>query len=104
MSAAIIAAPSIIMTRTRRPRDWQHRLLIKKRSMPRVIGRITTEILPLRNYITAEEYHQNYLKKNPDGYCGLGGTGVKYPDSAGKVAEADTSSTSPEPLRPPSSA
>ncbi len=36
-------------------------------------GRITTEILPLRNYITAEEYHQNYLKKNPGGYCGLGG-------------------------------
>ena len=41
-------------------------------------GQITTEILPLKNYITAEEYHQNYLKKNPDGYCGLGGTGVKY--------------------------
>jgi peptide methionine sulfoxide reductase msrA/msrB len=57
-------------------------------------GRITTEILPLRNYITAEEYHQNYLKKNPDGYCGLGGTGVKYPDSARKVAQGDTSSIS----------
>ena len=56
-------------------------------------GRITTEILPLRNYITAEEYHQNYLKKNPDGYCGLGGTGVKYPpNSASKVAQANTSS------------
>lgn len=41
--------------------------------------KITTEILPLKNYITAEEYHQNYLGKNPDGYCGLGGTGVKYP-------------------------
>src|SRR5690348_2218961 len=49
-------------------------------------GRITTEILPLKNYITAEEYHQNYLKKNPDGYCGLGGTGVKYPRAVGKVA------------------
>lgn len=44
-------------------------------------GRITTEILPLKNYITAEEYHQDYLKKNPNGYCGLGGTGVKYPVS-----------------------
>lgn len=42
-------------------------------------GQITTEILPLKKYITAEEYHQDYLKKNPDGYCGLGGTGVKYP-------------------------
>lgn len=44
-------------------------------------GKITTEILPLKNYITAEEYHQNYLEKNPNGYCGLGGTGVKYPRS-----------------------
>jgi peptide methionine sulfoxide reductase msrA/msrB len=50
-------------------------------------GPITTEILPLRNYITAEEYHQNYLKKNPNGYCGLGGTGVKYPASGQKAAQ-----------------
>jgi peptide methionine sulfoxide reductase msrA/msrB len=44
-------------------------------------GSITTEIAPLRNYNTAEEYHQDYLKKNPNGYCGLGGTGVAYPGS-----------------------
>lgn len=49
-------------------------------------GTITTEILPLRNYITAEEYHQDYLQKNPNGYCGLGGTGVKYPASNGQTA------------------
>ncbi len=42
-------------------------------------GVITTEIAPLRNYNTAEEYHQDYLNKNPNGYCGLGGTGVAYP-------------------------
>ncbi|MEW6765035.1 MAG: peptide-methionine (S)-S-oxide reductase MsrA [Pseudomonadota bacterium] len=42
-------------------------------------GRITTEIVPLRNYNRAEDYHQDYLKKNPSGYCGLGGTGVAYP-------------------------
>lgn len=41
-------------------------------------GKITTEILPLRHYNRAEELHQDYLIKNPDGYCGLGGTGVKY--------------------------
>jgi peptide methionine sulfoxide reductase msrA/msrB len=41
-------------------------------------GRISTEILPLRHYSRAEENHQDYLLKNPDGYCGLGGTGVKY--------------------------
>ncbi len=52
-------------------------------------GPITTEILPLRNYITAEEYHQDYLKKNPNGYCGLGGTGVKYPASGQKAAQND---------------
>ncbi|HRH79903.1 MAG TPA: peptide-methionine (S)-S-oxide reductase MsrA [Thiobacillaceae bacterium] len=42
-------------------------------------GAITTEIAPLAAYHPAEEYHQDYLKKNPSGYCGLGGTGVKYP-------------------------
>ncbi|MGV6818462.1 MAG: peptide-methionine (S)-S-oxide reductase MsrA [Thiotrichales bacterium] len=44
--------------------------------------KITTEIAPLINYNTAEEYHQDYLKKNPKGYCGLGGTGVAYPGNA----------------------
>jgi peptide methionine sulfoxide reductase msrA/msrB len=41
---------------------------------------ITTEIAPLKNYTSAESYHQNYLEKNPLGYCGLGGTGVAYFD------------------------
>lgn len=65
-------------------------------------GKITTEILPLKNYITAEEYHQNYLKKNPDGYCGLGGTGVKYPHSTRKVAQAARSPVSSETSSPSS--
>lgn len=42
-------------------------------------GRITTEIAPLEKFYAAEEYHQDYLVKNPDGYCGLGGTGVAFP-------------------------
>jgi peptide-methionine (S)-S-oxide reductase len=42
-------------------------------------GRITTEILPAPEFYYAEEYHQQYLGKNPDGYCGLGGTGVTCP-------------------------
>ncbi len=42
-------------------------------------GPITTEIAPLRNYNRAERYHQDYLVKNPNGYCGLGGTDVAYP-------------------------
>ncbi len=39
-------------------------------------GAITTEILPAPEFYYAEDYHQQYLSKNPDGYCGLGGTGV----------------------------
>ena len=39
-------------------------------------GAITTEILPAPEFYFAEDYHQQYLSKNPDGYCGLGGTGV----------------------------
>jgi peptide-methionine (S)-S-oxide reductase len=42
-------------------------------------GRITTEILPAPEFYYAEEYHQQYLAKNPGGYCGLGGTGVSCP-------------------------
>ena len=39
-------------------------------------GRITTEIVPAPEFYYAEDYHQQYLAKNPDGYCGHGGTGV----------------------------
>jgi peptide-methionine (S)-S-oxide reductase len=42
-------------------------------------GAITTEILDAPTFYYAEEYHQQYLSKNPDGYCGLGGTGVSCP-------------------------
>jgi peptide-methionine (S)-S-oxide reductase len=42
-------------------------------------GKITTEILPLDTYYFAEDYHQQYLAKNPAGYCGIGGTGVSCP-------------------------
>jgi peptide-methionine (S)-S-oxide reductase len=42
-------------------------------------GEITTEILDAPEFYYAEDYHQQYLAKNPDGYCGLGGTGVACP-------------------------
>jgi peptide-methionine (S)-S-oxide reductase len=42
-------------------------------------GAITTEILPAPEFYYAEDYHQQYLSKNPGGYCGLGGTGVSCP-------------------------
>jgi peptide-methionine (S)-S-oxide reductase len=46
-------------------------------------GPITTEILPAHEFYYAEDYHQQYLAKNPDGYCGLGGTGVTCPIGVG---------------------
>ena len=42
-------------------------------------GEITTEIEPAPEFFYAEDYHQQYLAKNPHGYCGLGGTGVSCP-------------------------
>jgi peptide-methionine (S)-S-oxide reductase len=39
-------------------------------------GAITSEIKPLDTFYYAEDYHQQYLAKNPDGYCGIGGTGI----------------------------
>ena len=42
-------------------------------------GQITTEIIPAPEFYFAETYHQQYLAKSPAGYCGLGGTGVKFP-------------------------
>ena len=49
-------------------------------------GAITTEILPAPEFYYAEDYHQQYLAKNPDGYCGLGGTGVTCPVGVGAHA------------------
>jgi peptide-methionine (S)-S-oxide reductase len=49
-------------------------------------GRITTEIKPAGEFYYAEDYHQQYLGKDPNGYCGLGGTGVSCP--VGALAKA----------------
>lgn len=48
---------------------------------------ITTEVLDRPAFYYAEAYHQQYLAKNPDGYCGLGGTGVACPIGTGMAAE-----------------
>jgi peptide-methionine (S)-S-oxide reductase len=50
---------------------------------------ITTEVVPAPEFYYAEDYHQQYLSKNPDGYCGLGGTGVSCP--VGVTAESGRS-------------
>ena len=49
-------------------------------------GEITTEIAPAGPFFFAEDYHQQYLAKNPAGYCGIGGTGVACPIGAGVSA------------------
>ena len=47
------------------------------------LGAITTEIMPAPVFYFAEDYHQQYLAKNPAGYCGIGGTGVTCPIGTG---------------------
>ena len=49
-------------------------------------GPITTEIVPFDKLWYAEDYHQQYLAKNPDGYCGVGGTGVSCPVGVAKAS------------------
>jgi peptide-methionine (S)-S-oxide reductase len=55
---------------------------LKKRGF----GPVTTEIAPAPEFYFAEDYHQQYLAKNPAGYCGLGGTGVACPIGTGVAA------------------
>ena len=50
------------------------------------LDEITTEIAPAGEFFYAEDYHQQYLAKNPAGYCGLGGTGVSCPTGLGSAS------------------
>ncbi|KJY82017.1 methionine sulfoxide reductase A [Vibrio galatheae] len=64
--------------------DEQYQTALKSKNSYQALlgtekGAITTEILPAGRYYYAEDYHQQYLAKNPEGYCGLGGTGVCFP-------------------------
>jgi len=52
------------------------------------LRQITTEIRPAPAFFYAEDYHQQYLAKNPDGYCGLGGTGISCPTGLGAALPA----------------
>jgi peptide-methionine (S)-S-oxide reductase len=53
--------------------------MYEKALLAKRFGAITTEILDVPEFYFAEDYHQQYLAKNPGGYCGLGGTGVTCP-------------------------
>jgi peptide-methionine (S)-S-oxide reductase len=59
------------------------RAMFQERLAESGYGDITTEIAPLGDFYYAEDYHQQYLAKNPNGYCGLGGTGVSCPVGVG---------------------
>jgi peptide-methionine (S)-S-oxide reductase len=61
----------------------QARALYQQRLTAAGFGPITTEVRLAAEFYYAEEYHQQYLAKNPDGYCGLGGTGVRCPVGVG---------------------
>ena len=63
------------------------RALFQKELAKSGIGAITTEIIDAPTFFYAEDYHQQYLAKNPNGYCGLGGTGVSCPIGLGVAAE-----------------
>jgi peptide-methionine (S)-S-oxide reductase len=66
----------------------ESKALFAKALKARGYGAITTEILEAPPFYFAEDYHQQYLAKNPFGYCGLGGTGVACPIGTGAVAAA----------------
>ena len=63
------------------------RAIFQKRLSAAGYGMITTEIIAATEFYYAEDYHQQYLAKNPNGYCGLGGTGVSCPIGVGLAAE-----------------
>jgi peptide-methionine (S)-S-oxide reductase len=67
------------------------RAMFQERLAASGYGEITTEIDSIdvdRGFFYAEPYHQQYLSKNPNGYCGIGGTGVSCPAGVGAVREA----------------
>ena len=69
----------VLRRRAARGRRAVPRRVPERARRKRGYGTITTEILPAPEFYYAEDYHQQYLAKNPDGYCGLGGTGVSCP-------------------------
>ena len=64
----------------------ESKALYQKALAAKGLGAITTEIAPAGEFYFAEDYHQQYLAKNPAGYCGLGGTGVSCPIGVGVTA------------------
>ena len=64
---------------THSPEQHQQALTSQQRYQTAITTPITTEVVPAGTFYFAETYHQQYLAKNPQGYCGLGGTGICMP-------------------------
>ena len=79
--SAIYTTSDAQMTAALASKDAYNKALNAKR-----YGSITSEIKPAGEFYFAEDYHQQYLAKNPAGYCGLGGTGVSCPIGVGVSA------------------
>lgn len=79
-SAILVTSPEQLEAAERSKAAYQERLGAAG------FGEITTTIEPLADFWFAEPYHQQYLSKNPGGYCGLGGTGVSCPVGIGLQA------------------
>jgi peptide-methionine (S)-S-oxide reductase len=76
-----------VFTPEQRKAAEQSRAMYERELKARRFGAVTTEIIDAPEFYFAEDYHQQYLAKNPAGYCGLGGTGVSCPIGiADKVA------------------
>src|SRR3954451_19301684 len=79
---------SLILTTSDSQREAAEssRDMFQERLNEKGYGPITTEVAPLDEFYYAEDYHQQYLAKNPNGYCGLGGTGVSCPIGVAKAS------------------
>ena len=75
-----------VTTEARRAAAEASKAAYGKALAARGYGAVTTEILTAGPFFYAEDYHQQYLAKNPHGYCGLGGTGVSCPIGTGVAA------------------
>ena len=75
-----------VADRTQRTAAEAAKAVYQKALSARGYGPITTEIVDRAAFYFAEDYHQQYLAKNPSGYCGLGGTGVSCPIGVGAAA------------------
>jgi peptide-methionine (S)-S-oxide reductase len=70
---------AVYVTEDQREAVEASRAMYAERLRAAGLGEITTEIAPVGDVFYAEDYHQQYLDKNPNGYCGIGGTGVSCP-------------------------